>query len=189
MKTALKTTLLIMLFYTSALIAHPDDIYWSKSFGIPSTDEVRSTLIDGDYVYYNEFGALVRWDNRTKSNKILGLAGSGVVYTIVKHKNYIYIGGSFEHFAGTDANFIARWDGNKWEKVASGINGKVLTICFDNNDNLWIGGIFKKIEGKDSTYIAYRKNGKWQQLPELNNQVRSIINVNGDIYVGGDFSI
>ncbi len=183
----LLTVILSLLFFYTTLLAHPDDIYWSNDFGIPSTDEVRATLIDGDNIYYNEFAGLVRWNLKTKEYKVLGLSQIGTINVIVKHNNYIYIGGSFENFAGSNAKFIARWDGEKWEKVVDEIDGKVNTICFDNDGNMWIGGMFKNVAGISSPNIAFRKNNVWQQIPELNNQVRSIINSQGKIYVGGDF--
>ena len=186
----MKTKFFILFFFIISqfgLQAHPDDIYWSKDFGIPTTDQVRATLIDGDYVYYNEFAGLIRWNLKTHQTDVLGLSSLGIINTIVKHNQYIYIGGTFENFAGVNADFIARWDGNKWEKVVDSIDGRVNTICFDDEGNLWIGGMFSHVNGISSPYIAFRKNGTWQDIPKLNNQVRSIINVNGDIYVGGDF--
>jgi hypothetical protein len=176
-----------LLFCVQLLFSHPDDIYWSNDFGIPSTDEVRAILVDGPDIYYNEFAGLVKWNLQTKEYKVLGLSAIGTINVIVKHDNYIYIGGSFENFGGSDAKFIARWDGTKWEKVVDGIDGKVNTICFDDDDNLWIGGMFKNVAGISSPNIAFRKNGVWQEISELNNQVRTIINVKGEIYVGGDF--
>ncbi len=187
MKKLCNIIVFIFLFHTISVFSHPDDIYWSSDFGMPSTDEVRAILVDGDFIYYNEFAGLVRRNIKTGEFKIIGLSQSGFINTIVKHNEDIYIGGSFENFAGSGADFVAKWNGTKWEKVADNIDGKVLTICFDDEDNIWIGGLFNTVDGVESPYISYKKDGKWQQLPKLNNQVRSIINVNGTIYVGGDF--
>ncbi len=187
MKTFSTLFVIFLVCRTLFLSAHPDDIYWSSDFGLPSTDQVRAILVDGDYIYYNEFAGLVRRNIKTNEYKILGLSQSGTINTIVKHNEDLYIGGSFENFNGSGADFIAKWNGTNWEKVADSIDGKVLTICFDNDDNLWIGGEFRTVDGVDSRYIAYKKDGQWEQVPKLNNQVRSIINVNGVIYVGGDF--
>lgn len=51
------------------------------------------------------------------------------VFTLAKHGNYIYIGGSFTAVGNIDAAGIAKWDGYKWYGLSSGINGTVTGIA------------------------------------------------------------
>ena len=182
--------LLILVLTCTKLVSqtNPDDIHWSSDFAIPTTDEVRALLIDGDYAYYNEFGRLVRWNISTNEYEILGVSASGSIYAIIKHDSDIYVGGNFERMGGTSASFLAKWNNGVWDTVASGLNGKVSAICFDEDDNLWIGGLFTAINGFESNYIACRKNNVWEKVDGFNAQVRSIVRYQSKIYAGGDFN-
>lgn len=189
MKTK-KTLFLIIslpLIY-STLFSTPDDVYWSNAFALPSSDIIRTILVDGDYIYYNEYGRLIRWNLSKNAYEMIASTGSGNITTITKHDNEIYVGGSFEKIGGTNAKFIAKWNGSEWDTVVSGLNAPVNIIFFEESGKLWIGGQFTEIQGKSTSYLASYENDKWQTYDFLNGQVRAITNSNQIVYIAGDFA-
>ena len=54
---------------------------------------------------------------------------------------------------GSPANYIAKWDGNNWRALGSGMNGQVAALAVSGN-YLYAGGYFGTAGGKVSPYIA-----------------------------------
>src|SRR5207247_1634521 len=48
---------------------------------------------------------------------------------------------------------VAKWDGNSWTALGSGMNGLVLALAVSGSD-LYAGGLFTTAGGKVSAYIA-----------------------------------
>lgn len=110
----------------------------------------------------------------------------------------IYAGGPFTDAGGTtDADCLARWDpvSEAWETVVAGLNGGVSAMAFDANGDLYIGGYFTDLGSTDGDYIA--KITDINGTPTVNalgtgtnNPVYAIaVDTNGDIYIGGLFSL
>ncbi len=125
--------------------------------------------------------------------------GSGLnshVYEMVpygndgSHDNDIYAGGDFTDAGGdTDADYLARWDGIKWQSVAPGLNGSVYAIAFGIN-RVYVGGNFTNAGGNpDADYIAYWDGTQWNGLGNtLQAPVHTIV-IQGDLlYAGGSFT-
>jgi len=65
----------------------------------------------------------------------------------------IYAGGSFTNAGGSAANYIAKWDGNNWATLGSGMNSTVQALAILGGD-LYAGGNFTTVGGKISGHIA-----------------------------------
>src|SRR5438552_3711962 len=66
----------------------------------------------------------------------------------------VYIGGIFEVVGDTLANNIAKWDGNRWSALGSGIpNGGVSALAVSGSD-VYVGGSFLGAGGIAATNIA-----------------------------------
>lgn len=187
-KQSLFFIIFLSLLFSSFLFSNPDDIYWSSDFALPSSDVIETVLVDGDYVYYNEYGRLIRWNPSTKVYEVIGSTGSGSITALTMYNNEIYVGGNFENIGGTTAKFFAKWDGNKWDTVVSGLNAPVNVIFFEESGKLWIGGQFTSIQGTATSYLASSENGQWQTYDFLNGQVRSFSKFNDKVFIGGDFT-
>jgi hypothetical protein len=79
----------------------------------------------------------------------------------------LYVGGSFTTIGGTDANYIARWDGFAWTPLGSGVGHIVESLCvFDDGTGpaLYAGGWFSTAGGTAAHYIARWDGTQWSAL-------------------------
>ncbi|CAF3895331.1 unnamed protein product [Rotaria sp. Silwood1] len=67
-------------------------------------------------------------------------------------------------------NFIAKWDGTKWNNIGS-LDTLGLANCFavDNNNNLYVGGFYHIVSGNKYYYVAKWDGANWSELGNLNN--------------------
>jgi len=107
----------------------------------------------------------------------------------------LYVGGKFERIGGIEANNIAKWDGDNWQALGSGIeddhflNAAVQAIAV-MGDDLYVGGRFSHAGGVQVNHVAKWDGENWSDLDEgLNGQVRALAVIEKDLYVGGDFTI
>ncbi|HUD46217.1 MAG TPA: hypothetical protein VMR33_05275 [Candidatus Baltobacteraceae bacterium] len=68
-----------------------------------------------------------------------GIAGAGgVIYaTAVDTNGNLYVGGSFGTIGTIFAANIAKWDGNSWSALGSGVDGQITSLAFDGSGNLY----------------------------------------------------
>lgn len=110
----------------------------------------------------------------------------------------IYVSGAFSNAGGvTDADYLARWNPvtEAWEAVVSGVNNAVYSMAFDANGDLYIGGAFTNLGSADGNYIV--KITDLDGTPTVNalgtglngNCSAIAIDANGDVYVGGAFTL
>jgi hypothetical protein len=62
-------------------------------------------------------------------------------------------GGDFTQTGGVDVNRIARWDGNSWQSLSSGMNASVSALTIYDGE-LVAGGFFTTVGGIPSMYWA-----------------------------------
>lgn len=143
-----------------------------------------------------EVNHITIWDPQAKRFAALagGISESGIasfprVNDIVFGGNDMYIGGFFEEAGGVVTNHIARWDGTKWNALASGMNSTVGTLAFHNNI-LYAGGLFGGASGKAAHRIARWDGATWTGLLKTNSNENDISGVavteNGTLYAAGD---
>lgn len=106
----------------------------------------------------------------------------------------LYFGGDFNKIGDLKYGNIACWNGKKFDNLNFGLDGQIISLCVDNNNNLFVGGSFGKTRVGDvlsSSVImwnSYKK--KWISLDGgVNNVVTSIKQTSdGLIVVAGYFS-
>jgi len=67
----------------------------------------------------------------------LGSGMSGTepfVYALAVYNNELIAGGNFTSAGGVSANYIAKWNGNDWAPLGSGMNNDVRTLTVYNNE-------------------------------------------------------
>ena len=117
----------------------------------------------------------------------------------IDSKGIVYAGGAFFHAAGciNGCNNIAKWDGNTWLPLGTGVNDMVTTIVVDpKTDDVYVGGTFTSAAPctQGCTYIAKWDGSTWTALGTgiTGTAVYKIaINPNGvsdGLYVGGMFT-
>jgi hypothetical protein len=111
----------------------------------------------GYYTAYN----VAKWHGSSSSALGSGTSGTSPshdVLSLLVSGSYLYIGVDFTYAGGsvtnrTPANYIAKWDGNSWSALGSGMNMDVRTFAVSGND-LYAAGKFTTAGGKAAAYVA-----------------------------------
>jgi hypothetical protein len=133
------------------------------------------------------------WDYR------FGLPGAnGAVTTMAARGNDVYAGGTLiTTFGNVPANNIAKWDGQTWTALGTGISSSgqaiVYRIAFGTNGDVYAGGSFTAAGGTAATNIARWDGVKWWPVSGGVNggtsPVVSSVAVAGNlVFVGGSFT-
>jgi N-acetylneuraminic acid mutarotase len=147
-----------------------------------------------------DLGHIARYDSVGDSWQALpneGLAGN--VYVLAVDGTSVYAGGGFYSTTDggvTDLGHIARYDtvGDSWHALPNlGLNDTVTALHVSGND-LYVGGRFSQTGDGTVTSLGGiarldTATGIWHALSNqgLNEQVFSIFEVDGSLYVGGAF--
>jgi trimeric autotransporter adhesin len=109
----------------------------------------------------------------------------------------VYAGGSFT-IPTAFANNIAKWDGNAWSALGSGIGdtnyGVVNALAFDSSGNLYAAGQFTNAGGVSAINIAKWDGSTWSALGSgIGDTNYGVVNAlacdaNGNLYAGGQFT-
>jgi hypothetical protein len=116
------------------------------------------------------------------------LGANSLVYTaVLDGSGNLYIGGLFDAVGGTVAN-VAKWNGNSWSAVGSGINSPVYALAVSGT-NLYAGGWFTMAGGTMVNYVAQWNGSTWLPMGAgMNGYVYALAVSGNTLYAGGDFS-
>jgi hypothetical protein len=98
----------------------------------------------------------------------------------------LYAGGRFNIAGGVSATNIAKWDGNAWSALGSGMSGSVHALAVSGS-NLYAGGG----DGgpKAANYIAKWDGSTWSALGSgVDYSVYALAVSGTDVYAGGEFA-
>lgn len=100
----------------------------------------------------------------------------------------LYAGGLFTTAGGNPANRIAKWDGNTWTGLGSGVNNAVLALAAIGT-NLYAGGNFAIAGGATIGPIARWDGNIWFSLGAgpTNGQVLALTTRGNELFVAGYF--
>lgn len=138
--------------------------------------------------------------------------GNGVsnpVFTLLLNGNDLYVGGTFftADVGGANllANNVAKYNiqTSTWSKLGTGGGGGVdntVNALVLNGSDLYVGGAFTKANQNGTTVNTSNlakynmQTSTWSALGTgggngVNNTVRALALVNGDLYSGGDFAV
>lgn len=79
----------------------------------------------------------------------------------------LFAGGSFEFIGGVKAEGVARWDGQRWASLGSGVDGTVTALAVFNDgagEALYVGGVFENAGGAPALGIARWDGSEWSAL-------------------------
>jgi hypothetical protein len=91
-----------------------------------------------------------------------GSSGDGWVYALAASDDALYAAGYFRNAGGVAATNIARWNGNSWSALGSGISGNgsdylsavVWALALSGDDNLYAGGNFSVVGTNGCAFVA-----------------------------------
>jgi len=166
-------------FVQSIAFSPNGDLYIGGNF-------VNADGLDGDYICYwdgtafnrigtTELSAAVRWVTFDNNGKLIATG------------DFINAGGN------ADADYIARWNGNKWEAFGTGLDNYASSLYVDSNNDVYVGGVFTTAGDLTLTdRIAVWKNGAWRMLdidlPGLPSINSMFVNRAGSLYISGSFT-
>ncbi|MCX6917134.1 MAG: hypothetical protein NT167_29530, partial [Verrucomicrobia bacterium] len=135
----------------SALALWGTDLYAGGSF----------TTAGGESANY-----IAKWDGSVWS--ALGSGMSSSVYALAVSGSDLYAGGDFTYATNAgpsvvNANRIAKWDGNAWSALSTGMNAKLRALAVSGTD-LYAGGYFTTAGGVSANFIAKWDGGAWSAL-------------------------
>jgi hypothetical protein len=114
---------------------------------------------------------------------------TGWVYGMAVWGTNLYAGGGFTTAGGTPANHVAKWDGNNWTPLGSGMNDWVYRLAVSGSD-LYAGGYFTNAGGIPANRIAKWDGNHWSALGSgVDNWVFALAASGNDLYVGGPFTM
>ncbi|MGE3877495.1 MAG: hypothetical protein AB7I19_00385 [Planctomycetota bacterium] len=118
-----------------------------------------------------------------------GIAGE--VHAVTAIGGDLVIGGSFPTISGVAMNHVARWDGNSFHPLGSGLAGESVDalITLDNGDII-VGGSFATAGGIAVNHVARWDGSNWFAMGGgMDLRVRALCKLpNGDVIAGGDFT-
>src|SRR5262249_25841697 len=78
-------------------------------------------------------------------------ADDSVYAAVVDGSGNLYIGGAFTVVGDVLGNHVAKWNGNSWSALGSGVNNWVYSLAVSGND-LYAGGVFSTAGGSAANY-------------------------------------
>jgi hypothetical protein len=180
--------------------------------GTAGDDSVHALAVLGSRVYAGgEFltaggvaGARIaewdrnRWSALSSPPMLCGMNDS--VRTLLAWGDDLYVGGSFRSVGGLEANCVAKWNGNSWSALGSGMDNGVSQDSADvsalavSGSFLYAGGYFATAGGVPANNIAKWNGSTWSALGSgvgVEGQYASVFALavsGGDVYAGGYFT-
>lgn len=185
-------------------IAKWDGTNWS-ALGVGLNNSVSALAVSGSNIFAggrftmatNSGGAAVtanriaKWDGNSWS--ALGLGVNTTVLGLAAAGSNVYAGGLFITATNSGGgpvtvNYIAKWNGNSWSALSSGVEDVVQAVAISGG-NLYAGGSFKMADGVAANGIAKWNESSWSSLGVgMNDTVKALAILGTNLYVGGNFT-
>ena len=117
---------------------------------------------------FNGIGRIVRWMGSYWDKMSGGVTGGMMtsIYCMAEYNDKLYVGGDFTKAGNVPANYIATWDGVKWDSIGSGADGVIVQMFVDTTNNeLYIHGGISIINGISTIGIAKYDGTQWTNIP------------------------
>ncbi|MBE7493500.1 MAG: hypothetical protein HS117_00990 [Verrucomicrobiaceae bacterium] len=139
---------------------------------------------------------IAKWNGSTWQALGTGLtAGEVQTYgsALESHDGILYVGGEFTMAGGVTASRIARWDGNNWSALGSGMSGginasPVLSLAWWQG-SLYAGGNFSSAGGVPALDIARWDGTGWSSVGHFSGNGVSCLQATDEaLFAGGSFT-
>lgn len=167
-------------------------------------DSVGNLYVGGYFVTAGGVPAngLAKWDGNQWSGlgNNLAYGGAGVYVNSIAFDGAgnLYAGGDFTTAGPIPVNHVAKWNGNSWAALGTGLAGASTTVnclTFDHGGNLIAAGRFNNAGGITASNVAKWNGTNWSALgsgiggSSFARVVACTIDSDGHLYVGGDFTL
>lgn len=143
---------------------------------------------------------IARWDGTNWYALGNGLYGATngypapYVFTMALDSNGDLIaGGNFLYAGDVQVNNVARWDGNQWHALGSGVyNGgpaQAVSAVVTLGNDVYVAGLFKSASGVNATNVARWDGAQWHDMgagPYGTNSALAIVGTT--LYTAGNFT-
>ena len=165
--------------------------WWSLGDGV--SGQVHDLAFMGDSLYacgqFLRAGSIqvahvARWDRtdwHSLNATFEGTFGLVVLRSLAVSGQDLYLGGDFTNVAGATAQGVARWDGQRWWGLGSGVSG-VYALAATGSE-LFVGGHFDTAGGRPSRNIALWHIPHSLEVSRSGDQVRLSWPATGSNYV------
>jgi hypothetical protein len=149
------------------------------------------TYVAGNIQESKTISHIARFDGTHWTDVGGGIPGPGFVSSMVVWKNELYVAGDFFEREGAPGNCIARWDGQNWHPLGSGVlMGTGEAAIYDMavyHDKLYVVGTFGEAGGVRVENIARWDGSRWCSMnTTFNSGTPSQIEVAKDeMYISG----
>ena len=115
-------------------------------------------------------------------------ANGAVIHMVTDGTGNVYVAGNFTVIADVAANYVAKWDGQTWSALGSGVDDQVVALAVSGTD-LYAAGIFTTAGGVVVNKVAKWDGTVWSALGSgiVGTEVSELAVLGGDLYAGGSF--
>src|SRR5882724_1394899 len=146
---------------TGRLLAAKMELVSESEIRHPKPEMTLAVLVDdSDAVYPVRVDPTFSDVNWISLGSIPGANGP-IFATVVDNSGNLYIGGSFTIVGDVFATNIAKWNGNTWSALGSGMNSIVYALAVAGGD-LYAGGGFTTAGANAANYIAKWNGSSWR---------------------------
>jgi hypothetical protein len=181
------------------------DANWINFGGVPgadgavsaaAVDSAGNVYIGGGFTAVGGIAAnrIAKWDGHSWSALGSGVSGGppwgdpAGVFALAASGNNVYAAGNFTTAGGIAVSYIAKWDGNSWSALGSGMDDEVDALAASGGD-LYAGGTFTTAGGIAAKYIAKWDGSTWSALGlGMNDWVSALAVLGSNVYAGGWFT-
>src|SRR5512133_2104860 len=139
---------------------------------------------------WSSLGSGLKWVRTTNS-----YISKNISAVVTDASGNVYVAGGFDTAGGVAANGIAKWDGNTWSSLGSGVKDSrtfpsIRSLAVDRSGNLYAGGEFDSIGGIAANNIAKWDGTTWNSLGTGTDSIVLAVAVDslGSLHAGGWFT-
>lgn len=142
-------------------------------------------------IFVPNTAAYAQEKDRSPANEVqkFGIGLDDRVRTIQLFNDEWVVGGDFLFANETTLNYIARWDGQQWRSLQSGLNGIVHALA-TTDLYMYVGGDFTEVGSQTVNRVVRWDGFSWQAMGTgVNGSVHAIIARDNEVYIGGEFTL
>lgn len=118
-----------------------------------------------------------QWDDRFHSPRL-----EGVTHAVAADPEHVYVAGRVDLIGAVG---IARWDGNSWHALGSGLDGDVHVMAIGPDGMLYVGGEIQRAGDATGANIVKWNGSMWEAVANYSDQITRIaVGDNGVACVG-----